>query len=347
MRKARALRFVLTDKDIYEEDTDNRFSILVEELEDIHNSLSEDYSGLIATQQASLQNAITNIEQNFIMSIYNKVVNDFTEEKEVVNKKDKREAENMLKKTLEVFYLSLIPIYANNLTQTRNNQFQVETVFRMDSDIKNFITLNATKASESHIQTITDDVLRSLNKVQQDALETELAQMIRDKNPEFTNKQVKLEMERIKLEDADLYKLARDRALAGDSQYNIRKAIQEEYQNVSNNRAKTIARTETNRAFTTSQFEADRQFLESNNLMGKAYKIWEVRSDNPCIYCEELASRGPIPFEKNFVNIGGTIVVDEGSKVNTMHIDYESLEAGNAHPNCGCRYRLVIEGEQL
>ena len=56
---------------------------------------------------------------------------------------------------------------------------------------------------------------------------------------------------------------------------------------------------------------------------------------------------GAIPFEKNFVNLGdnisATITKEDGSTVvRTLPINYESIEAGNVHPNCECEYVLTI-----
>lgn len=140
----------------------------------------------------------------------------------------------------------------------------------------------------------------------------------------------------------DLYQTARDAALRGLSQREIINEVKQKYASViTETRAKTIARTETNRAFTRAQFEADTQFIKQNKLSKKAYKQWRTRSDNPCPFCQKMEAMGKIPFGEAFADIGDNIDVD-GKK---LGVNFEKVEAGNLHPNCNCIYELVIELE--
>lgn len=143
-----------------------------------------------------------------------------------------------------------------------------------------------------------------------------------------------------------VYKYAQEQALEGTPRDAIARNIVNKYgDEISKSRAVVIARTETNRAFTMSQYLADTQFLKENNLTG--YKQWVTRSDNPCAYCQELASQPPIPFEQNFASIGDELIgyeeKDGQTLVKKMTVSYANLEAGNAHPNCGCTYELIIK----
>lgn len=138
----------------------------------------------------------------------------------------------------------------------------------------------------------------------------------------------------------DLYKIAYESAKKGMSQIEIINEIKNKYSyDISETRAKTVARTETNRAFTRAQYEADKQFVDQNDLQGKVFKQWHTRSDNPCEFCKALEDEGLVPFENSFRDIGQSIKVDGKS----LDVNFESLEAGNAHPNCSCDYELVIK----
>lgn len=141
----------------------------------------------------------------------------------------------------------------------------------------------------------------------------------------------------------DILLTARKAALEGLSQQEIISRIKQKYAGqIVEGRAKVIARTETNRAFTRAQFEADAQFIDQNELGGKAYKRWRTRSDNPCAYCQALEKEPAIPFDNAFRDLGDEITVGKGKDKKTLKVGFESLEAGNAHPNCSCEYELVI-----
>lgn len=138
----------------------------------------------------------------------------------------------------------------------------------------------------------------------------------------------------------DIYNLATALSKEGKSLAEIESALTKEFSStVSEQRAKVIARTETNRAFTLSQFEADKQFIEQNDLQNMAYKQWRTRSSNPCDFCKALEQSGRVPFGKNFKDLGDSITVGDQS----LTVDFLPLEAGNAHPNCQCYYELVLD----
>lgn len=138
---------------------------------------------------------------------------------------------------------------------------------------------------------------------------------------------------------SDIYSIARDAAKAGDSLTEIQTKLRTQFGGeVSENRAKTVARTETNRAFTRSQYEADDQFIKDNRIELQAFKKWVTRSGNPCVHCQKLASMSPIPFTQAFVLKGEELEAEEKK----IKIDFESVEAGNLHPNCSCTYELII-----
>lgn len=142
----------------------------------------------------------------------------------------------------------------------------------------------------------------------------------------------------------DIYQTARQAALNGKSVPEIESLLKETYnKNLVEQRAKVIARTETNRAFTMAQYDADRQFIDQNNLHGKVFKQWHTRSSNPCEFCLALEAEGEIPFADNFRDLGEEIVVGKGKDRKILAVDFETLKAGNAHPNCACEYELIIK----
>lgn len=137
----------------------------------------------------------------------------------------------------------------------------------------------------------------------------------------------------------DLFEIVRQDALAGLGQAEMISNIRNKYaKSMVESRAKTIARSEANRAFTRAQFEADKQFIDQNELHDRAYKKWRTRSANPCSFCQSLAQEPPIPFSQNFRALGQEIESDG----KTLKVGFESLQSGNAHPNCSCEYELVI-----
>lgn len=138
----------------------------------------------------------------------------------------------------------------------------------------------------------------------------------------------------------DIYEAARQASLAGKGQREIVNEIKNKFnQTISETRAKTIARTESNRAFTQAQYEADLQFMKQNKLQGRVFKQWITRSSNPCQFCQALAAEGMIPLEQPFRNLGDSIRVNDKE----LSVNFSSLEAGNAHPNCGCAYEIFID----
>ena len=301
------------------------------------NALSDETNNLITQQQGALQNSIQNLEGEMVSSMLEKVLktkNKFDDQDEVMSESEKKKFINDLKLIISTYYISLFPIYANQLIRKRATEFNVQVPFDMDKEVKNYIQVTARRAAQSHVNTIVDDILKTTKKAYEES---------------FSDIQETLKASG-EYDDAEAYKLAREKALEGASQQRIINDIKKKYQDIAQTRARTIARTETNRAFTQSQFQADVQFLNTSGLMNRAYKKWETRSDNPCAYCIDLADRGPIPFENNFQDLGTEISSifyqkDGTPVVRKLQINYEELSAGNAHVNCSCRYVLVIRGD--
>lgn len=145
----------------------------------------------------------------------------------------------------------------------------------------------------------------------------------------------------------ELYDIAKEAALQGKSQLQIIGILKDRYSHdITENRARMVARTETNRAFTMAQFDADRQFIDQNDLQDRAYKQWHTRSDNPCAFCKSLERQGLIPFEEHFVKKGGSVSAKIDGKEVTFDANFDNVFAGNLHPNCSCDYELIIRPEK-
>lgn len=301
----------------------------------IHNQLAQDEQGTLGAQQGMLQNAIVNIEEKLVASVLNKVTkNQFEEQSDIISEEEKEAFENELEIAIAAFYALILPLYARNVMSRRLTEFGKFGDFKLNNDVQTYIKTTAKKASESHINTIVDDLLKTTKKTY-DNLVQRAVEAIKG-GPEGAGKT-----------DDQIFKLARKKALEGAGQQEIASAIRKEYTHISANRAKTIARTETNRAFTQSQYQADKQFIKQNNLEGRAYKKWITRSGNPCALCQAKAAQAPIPFDKAFAELGDEITaveeVDGKTRVLKQKITYETVEAGNLHVNCSCIYQLIVE----
>lgn len=300
----------------------------------VTNAFDEEAQGLISVQQASLENKIANIESRVVSSVINKITkatNAFDNESDVMTQAERRKQERELEEALQMFYLAVIPIFATMSINKRTKEFGLIGTFNMNPALNKEIRQLAKKVSSSHIDTILNDIRLSAKTAYDEAVQAQLSAM---------------EASGRKVTDADL-KLARKKALEGNGQAQITSALKQEYADMVDTRAKAVARTEASRAFNQSQFQADRQFIEQNELQNRAYKQWTTFSGNPCPTCQELASRPPIPFERNFADLGDTISStyekDGKTRVYSTSINFTPLEAGNAHVNCGCRYMLIIK----
>lgn len=300
------------------------------------NALGEDSKNAVGSYESSLLNGVQNFQAKFVAQSLNNIENDsdFSKETDIISKSERIAAINELQSLFTIYYLSVFPVYANYLMNKRTNEFGSQVVFTLDDDVKEYIKVTATNAAESHVDTLIKDLLNSARNVYEETL-SELRESLKAK--------------RI-YDSEEIFEETRRMALEGAARGRVISALTDKYEKVSKTRAKTIARTESNRAFSQSQFQADIQFLKAMNLMDSAYKKWITTSDNPCEYCIELSTRGPIPFDTNFQDLGTEISYDYVKRngdvtKRVLKIDYEPLNAGNAHVNCGCRYKLVIKDQ--
>lgn len=330
---------------------------------------------LIEAQASTLQNTVVQIEAQVAAAVSKKVTNAYDSQSDIISDQDRKESERELVTALALFYAAILPLQAGMTMAKRQKEYGKLGTFKLTPEVSQTINQSAKRASASHMDTILQDLLEAVQVAEiaggdvsavveavQKAYPEESAQAIQsnlktaaEKASRDTTKQAErvketaanLGKKYTKADDEELFKAVRKAALDGAEHDELVRAIRSEYADISKNRAKAIARTETNRAFSTSQYEADKQFLAQNDLEGQAYKLWVTRSPNPCPFCMAQAARGPIPFNTNFASIGDVlsakVTKEDGSiSVRQMQVTYADLEAGSAHVNCSCSYQLII-----
>jgi hypothetical protein len=269
----------------------------------VSNQLDDAGNQVVMTQQGSLKNTIMGIEERVVVSVLSKVTdNQYDEQSDIIDKKDRDTYEEELAIALLLFYGVMFPLHGSSTIQRRLRELGIVGSFRMTTQVKEYIGALSKKVATGHIDTILEDVLV----------------------------------------------VVRQASLSGAGREELVAIVKKEYNDtISKFRAETIARTETNRAYTRAQYEADAQLIADNGLQGRAFKKWVTRSGNPCPICQSLASEPPIPFGTPFREFGDEMTVtyeeNEKTRVRSMTFDFETLDAGNAHPNCQCAYQLIIE----
>ena len=286
--------------------------------------------------QGSLKNSIINIQSKLVSKMMNKTIkNEFDIPESVRFKNDDADEEKEdLKLQLIAFYTLIFLLFGKNDSDKVAGKYGLNSDFNIDEKIKSWTDSTSEKVADSHINTIINDINKEIKKSYNESIKEEA-----DKRAASFGRSVN---------DEDLV-YARKTAFQGVGRQKLVSDITNKFKDISKSRAEVIARTETNRAFTQSQFQADRQFLEQNGLMENAYKKWVTRSDDPCVFCVDLSNNGLIPFNNNFVDIGDSIIVEDKvngkTKIKQLNVNFENLEAGNAHPNCACTYELVIKND--
>lgn len=326
-----------------------------------YNDLDGDTRDIIKSQENKLKDGVANLEREIVEASVSRVTKNFLEtDTDVVSESEQNKFEKEMMALLIVFYTNLFPIFGRQLMSQRSHEYGVVVPYEVTKEAQNYIQQMADKASQSHISTVTSDILKAaqlayyditidnlVEKLQQElaAGNANIKRMLPD-NP--TVDQIRQAAESGKFNDMSIYEEAQRIARQGAGRDEIARAIRKKYQDISKNRATTIARTESARVFNQSQFEADKQFLTNAGLMKNAYKKLRSRTGTPCEHCQMLINQPPIPFMQNFADLGTTLKATETKedgtvKVKTLPINYEAVSAGNVHPNCSCEYVLIIK----
>lgn len=300
----------------------------------IYNELDLTSQTFMEQSQAALKNAVINVEHQLVTAALNKVTkNDALSDNDIIDFSDRTESTGHLRTALQAFYDTVIPIAAVSAMKQRTKEFNMLGTFKADTAVNDYIHLTATRAADSHVETVLGDILNTVRDTEERLVQGELKKI--ETKPGQTPE--------------EKLRLARSLALEGPGREKLAAAIRQEYSDtISKVRATTIARTENVRAFNRAQFEADRQFLNQNDLMHRAYKKWVTRSDNPCPYCTAKAAEPPIPFMDAFARVGDVLsapfeLADGTQAVRQMKVGFEDCMAAEIHPNGQCKYQLIIQ----
>lgn len=304
------------------------------------NQLDDTARAELDRQAATLKTAVVSVQQRLVAEVLNHVErNAYTSEGEVVPPEAKQSAVNELAVLIAAYYLTIMPLYAGSVLSRRLREFGKTAVFSLGSEARAYITKMSSKAAESHIDTIIGDILVTARQTYDDFIEEAVKAAGVEAGDEAGRAKTKEE----------ILREARERANSGEGRRQIVAAIRKRYtESISQARAEAVARTEANRAFNRSQYEADRQFIQQNDLQGKAYKKLINRSGNPCPVCRAKAAEPPIPFDEPFAKLGDTLSAafdeeaDGRSGVQIIPVNYEVIHSGNIHVQCECGYVLII-----
>lgn len=334
-------------------------------LDKAKNALEPAIQHNVALQESDLYTSAQGIQSEMANLIILAIRNgNYQEASELLTDAEARELNKKLKLLLAAYYLTLMPIYGKQLMDVRLGEYGTQGIFAMTDQIERYVDESSQAAADSHIKTIRNDLINAATKAQAKVDEDAVIQAVKwsvearetkylpklPTNPNLEDITKAVKSGAFKGDQA-LYKRAREFSREGGGLDEMTRAIQKEYQNISKNRARTIARHETNRVFNMAQYQADLQFLQENGWLQKGYKRLRSRTGDPCPVCESLINEttaNPIPFEQNFADLGATLNANYKKKdgktaVQTIPISYEAIKAGNVHVNCRCEYKLIIK----
>ena len=338
-------------------------------IETFINEVTQDDGKVVDTAYKEFLQEVRDIEKETIDASARKVEVNAFEISDIIGPRKRKSLTEKLKNAIHKYWWLIFPLFANNSIAKRNEEFSKNIKFIFNNELQAGVDDNALRVAEGHMETILNDILEASNRAYTNVLEEAAAEIIikvYDDSPTkwekyFEHKPTKAEaLDSIRRtdileENRRIYERANTMAFEGYNRRDIVKAIRAEYKDISENRARLIARNETSRAFTRSQFEADRQFLNGVGKLDQAYKVWYSRrpaneQDKICDFCNEMirmSEESPIPFESPFLAYGDSIeVVDNDGKLKIFTANYEDIDGGTLHPNCQCGYHLVFMNEQ-
>lgn len=352
------------------------------------NALDSESRDIIAAQEKALKRGFEDIERRIVQAATERVQKNYLEEpSDLISKEERKMFEQETQALLTTFYINLYPIFGRQLMSKRASEYGMLATYQMNASTQAYIEEMAAKAAVSHVNTVIQDLLIASGLVyallvgaaliiliasalsvgngrikkkliDSNYTEEEVSQAIEDAKADGARAGeadtrsgtgiIKKAVEAGIFDTTPMYKEAQKLARQGEGQAKIVQTIQNKYKDISKNRATTIARTESARVFNQSQFEADKQFLNDAGLMDKAYKKLRSRTGTPCDHCQTLINMPPIPFMKNFADLGTMLKAVETKadgtvKVKTLPVNWEAISAGNVHPNCNCEYVLIIK----
>lgn len=280
-------------------------------------------------------------------AVENVTINSFTKD-DISTISEQKSLLERLKNAFKNYWWFIVPMLGRRMMNKRNEEFDKNYQFIFNNEVQKKIDDEVTEVAKGHLNTILDDILTASNKAFTNVVEEAAANLIitayRQDPSKFseyfkTEPTTKKAISAIHKTDIleknrKLYDRAYKLAQEGYNRAEIIKSIRDEFDFLSTTRANTIAGNETSRAFTQSQYEADYQFLNKTGQLTTAYKELYSRTGDPCIYCQSLIDKGPIPFTQNFLDKDEAITVEENGRTRTFTANYESIQAGVVHVNC-------------
>lgn len=320
-----------------------------QEIQKVVNSLTEDQQAITLLEQANLDTAVKNLDQDIVNAVVEQLQKgNIRAAEELITEAQEGAFVNLLVTALVVYGLAMLPLYAMQLLFMRTNGSGIwdstptdpsDPDYEFSDDLKK----GTRPSAQSHVRTILKDTTRVINEAYDKETEKQLQKLIDEK----------LAAQDEGYDRAELYKIARTRAKKGESLQEIIKAVQAAAPTISDKRAKVLSRNEQFRIFTMSQFEADRQFINQTGNSKRAYKKLVSMSGNPCPVCNLIIERtavNPIPFHKNFANLHDELeaeYIKENGDAGRMKLklNFAPIESGNVHVNCHCRYQLLLKND--
>lgn len=330
-------------------------------VEDLINEVGEFDKEMIQSAYNALVGEIIGVQHDAIDFAINHVsINNFGLN-DIISEEERAGLFARLKNALQKYWIFLIPLLGRRNMQKRNEEFHTNYSFDLNNTIREKVDAETSEVAEGHLNTVLQDILDASNKaysgIVEDAAADAIIKAYRDNPDRFKDyfKSTPTKKKAISVirntdileKNRKIYERAYDLANQGYDRTKIIKAIQEEFDFVSKERADLIAGNETSRAFGESQYEADYQFLTDTGNLTTAYKELYSRTGDPCEYCAALIAKGPIPFTENFLNKGESITVERNGKVHTFTANYEAISAGTVHPRCHCGYRLILKRNEV
>lgn len=336
-------------------------------IETFINEVKEDEGKIVDKAYNDFLEEVRDIEKETIDASVKKVTINAFEESDIIGARKKQKLTDKLKNAIHRYWWLLFPLFANNAMEKRNAEFNEDVDFVFTNDLQNKVDDNAERVAKGHMETILGDILEATNNAFTYVLEKAAADTIVqvyeqspeklsayfDHQPTYADALESIRKTDILEQNRKIYEKANKMAYDGYSRRDIIKAIRDEYKDISEKRATTIARNETGRAFTKSQYEADKQFLNSVGKIDQAYKVlYSTRPANEqnkiCAFCQALIDQtnaNPIPFNEPFLRYGETMEVVENGKVKVFKADYEDIEGGHNHVNCYAKDTRVYTNE--
>lgn len=326
--------------------------------------LSE-YGKLLKVQSEKAKNdllkGIRSAQLEAIRMATSKLTVNAFEQSDVSTEEERNSIFNTLFNLFRKYWMFMIPLIGKErIKEDKENlkeQLEVEVDINLlgTASVNDFIKQSSENAAKSHTHTIFEDILKAANKGFVKAADKLFADKYlenwkpsEDKwfKTKPTLRQIisKLKNEQFKQENEELYEFVQEQISHGYNRDEISKIVRKEYVNLSRKRANALVGNEMAKAINSSQFIADYELLKATNNLDNAYKKLVSYTGRPCPICAEIIAQGEIPFTENFVNLGDTVTANIGDgKTETMVFNYEPIRDGVVHPNCHCRYELIIK----